>query len=48
MTPGEGQFNSRHGFPSSTRQGIGRFEPDPPWWGMEGSASPVVAGEPSA
>jgi stearoyl-CoA desaturase (delta-9 desaturase) len=32
---GEGWHNNHHRFPASARQGIGRFELDPTWWGIQ-------------
>jgi stearoyl-CoA desaturase (delta-9 desaturase) len=32
LTMGEGWHNNHHRFPSSARQGLGRFEVDPSWW----------------
>jgi stearoyl-CoA desaturase (delta-9 desaturase) len=32
LTLGEGWHNNHHRFPTSARQGIGPFEPDPGWW----------------
>jgi stearoyl-CoA desaturase (delta-9 desaturase) len=31
---GEGWHNNHHRFPTSARQGIGRFEIDPTWWAI--------------
>ncbi len=36
---GEGWHNNHHRFPGSARQGIGRFELDPTWWGIRSLAA---------
>jgi stearoyl-CoA desaturase (delta-9 desaturase) len=36
---GEGWHNNHHRFPNSARQGIGRFELDPTWWGIRALAA---------
>ena len=38
MVLGEGWHNNHHRFPGSARQGIGRFELDPTWWGIRSLA----------
>ena len=39
LTLGEGWHNNHHRFPSAARQGVGRFELDPTWWGIRGLAA---------
>jgi len=34
LTLGEGWHNNHHRFPASARQGLGRLELDPTWWGI--------------
>jgi stearoyl-CoA desaturase (delta-9 desaturase) len=34
FTLGEGWHNNHHRFPASARQGLGRLELDPTWWGI--------------
>jgi stearoyl-CoA desaturase (delta-9 desaturase) len=36
---GEGWHNNHHRFPNSARQGLGRFELDPTWWGIRALAA---------
>jgi stearoyl-CoA desaturase (delta-9 desaturase) len=40
---GEGWHNNHHRFPNSARQGIGRFELDPTWWGIRAMAAVGLA-----
>ena len=40
---GEGWHNNHHRFPTSARQGIGRYEVDPTWWVIRGMRSLRIA-----
>jgi stearoyl-CoA desaturase (delta-9 desaturase) len=40
---GEGWHNNHHRFPNSARQGIGRLELDPTWWGIRALAAVGLA-----
>lgn len=42
---GEGWHNNHHRFPNCARQGIGRFELDPTWWGIRALAALGLASD---